>query len=70
MVITMAFLSLPRVSYSFEQNLQELQKGPLPDEVLTALDETWLIPKAGTQNYWHGELTYLNDVKESLARIC
>ncbi|KAL4744668.1 hypothetical protein BDW72DRAFT_208830 [Aspergillus terricola var. indicus] len=36
------------------RDLQELQKGPLPDEVLTALDEAWMV--SGSHNYWHLEI--------------
>jgi len=36
-----------------EQNLLDLEKGPLPDEVLKVLDEAWLSVKAQTSVYWH-----------------
>ena len=29
-----------------ESNLADLEKGPLPDEVVQALDEAWLVAKA------------------------
>jgi aflatoxin B1 aldehyde reductase len=35
-----------------EGNLQDLEKGPLPDNVVHALDEAWLIAKPTTPNYF------------------
>jgi aflatoxin B1 aldehyde reductase len=36
-----------------EGNLSDLEKGPLPDEVVEALDYAWLnITKATTDTYW------------------
>ena len=36
-----------------EGNLSDLEKGPLPDEVVKCLDEAWLtITKATTPLYW------------------
>jgi len=54
---------------SYEQldsNLDNLEKGPLPDDVVKALDEAWHICKADAPNYWHGELAYKYDTKEAL----
>ncbi|KAG5639627.1 hypothetical protein H0H81_010829 [Sphagnurus paluster] len=36
-----------------EQNLLDLEKGPLPDEVVKALDEAWLIAKPHASSYFH-----------------
>ncbi|KAL5530733.1 hypothetical protein ACEPAF_6991 [Sanghuangporus sanghuang] len=36
-----------------EQNLIDLEKGPLPDEVVKALDEAWLVVKPFASNYFH-----------------
>ncbi|THH08200.1 hypothetical protein EW145_g2860 [Phellinidium pouzarii] len=36
-----------------EQNLVDLEKGPLPDEVVKALDEAWLVVKPYSANYFH-----------------
>ncbi|KAJ7122982.1 Aldo/keto reductase [Mycena epipterygia] len=36
-----------------EQNLIDLEKGPLPEEVLKALDEAWLNVKAYASDYYH-----------------
>lgn len=40
-----------------ESNLADLEKGPLPDDVLAALDDAWRIVKADTPNYWHGDVS-------------
>ena len=49
-----------------ERNLRDLQKGPLPEEVVKTLDEAWLITKPTTANYWHKELKYTYDTQEAL----
>ena len=49
-----------------EQNLKDLEKGPLPDEVVKALDEAWLVCKPTTANYWHLDLKYTYDTREAL----
>ncbi|KAI8630034.1 aflatoxin B1 aldehyde reductase member 2 [Xylariaceae sp. FL1651] len=49
-----------------ESNLDNLEKGPLPDDVVKALDEAWLICKADAPNYWHGELAYKYDTQAAL----
>ncbi|KAJ7171728.1 Aldo/keto reductase [Mycena crocata] len=36
-----------------EQNLIDLEKGPLPEEVLKALDEAWIHVKPHASNYYH-----------------
>ncbi|KAJ8587980.1 Aldo/keto reductase [Rhizopogon salebrosus TDB-379] len=36
-----------------EQNLLDLEKGPLPDEVVKTLEDAWLSVKAISTNYWH-----------------
>jgi aflatoxin B1 aldehyde reductase len=35
-----------------ESNLADLEKGPLPDEVVKALDEAWMIAKATAPVYF------------------
>ncbi|KAI0427800.1 NADP-dependent oxidoreductase domain-containing protein [Xylaria sp. FL1042] len=47
-------------------NLDNLEKGPLPDDVVQALDEAWLICKADAPNYWHKDLVYKYDTKKAL----
>ena len=44
-----------------ENNCRDLQKGPLPGEVVEALDNAWLIAKPTTPEYWHLELKYTYD---------
>lgn len=54
-------------SYSqLDGNLDALEKGPLPEDVVQALDEAWMITKADTPNYWHKELAYKYDTVEAL----
>ena len=49
-----------------ESNLRDLEKGPLPEEVVKTLDEAWSITKPTTPDYWHLELKYTYDTKEAL----
>jgi aflatoxin B1 aldehyde reductase len=49
-----------------EGNLKDVEKGPLPQEVLEALDEAWKIAQPTTANYWHLDLKYTYDVREAL----
>jgi len=47
-------------------NLKDLGKGPLPDDVVKALDEAWLIAKPTTVDYWHLDLIYTYDTQKAL----
>lgn len=49
-----------------DNNLDNLEKGPLPDDVVKALDEAWLICKADAPNYWHKDLVYKYDTRQAL----
>lgn len=49
-----------------EDNLTNLEKGPLPEEVVAALDEAWQVSKADSTEYWHGDLTYSYDTQKAL----
>ncbi|KAH6609573.1 aldo keto reductase [Trichoderma cornu-damae] len=49
-----------------ENNLDDLEKGPLPEEVVQALDEAWAISKAESVHYWHGDLEYTYNPLEAL----
>jgi aflatoxin B1 aldehyde reductase len=54
---------------SFDQlegNLKECEKGPLPEEVVKALDEAWMVTKAEASVYWHQKLEYTYDTKKAL----
>jgi aflatoxin B1 aldehyde reductase len=49
-----------------ETNLADLQKGPLPEEVVQALDQAWLVAKATSPNYWHLDLKYTYDTQKAV----
>ncbi|EMF17126.1 aflatoxin b1 aldehyde reductase-like protein [Sphaerulina musiva SO2202] len=49
-----------------ESNLTDIEKGPLPEEVLKVLEEAWLITKPTAVPYWHGELKYTYDTVDAL----
>ena len=54
---------------SFEQletNLRDLQKGPLPEEVVEVLDKAWLVAKPTSTDYWHLDLKYTYDTQKAL----
>lgn len=53
----------------FEENLKDLGKGPLPQEVLEALDKAWIVKKADAPNYWHLDLAYSYDTKKVLFEV-
>ena len=41
-----------------QNNLLDLEKGPLPKVVLDVLDEAWEITRAKAPTYWHLDLEY------------
>ncbi|KAI4591682.1 hypothetical protein KJ359_012707 [Pestalotiopsis sp. 9143b] len=47
-------------------NLDNLEKGPLPTDVVDAIDKAWLISKAEAPNYWHKDLVYKYDTVQAL----
>jgi aflatoxin B1 aldehyde reductase len=49
-----------------ENNLAQFDKGPLPKEVLDALDDGWLAAKATSADYWHMDLKYTYDTQAAL----
>jgi len=49
-----------------EENLADCEKGPLPEEVVQALDEAWHVAKADTPDYWHLDLKYTYDTRKAL----
>jgi aflatoxin B1 aldehyde reductase len=49
-----------------ESNLEDFEKGPLPEEVVRALEEAWTLTKADSVVYWHGRLEYAYDVQKAL----
>lgn len=49
-----------------ESNLADVEKGPLPVEVVKVLDEAWLVTKPTAAHYWHGEMEYKYDTVKAL----
>ncbi|KAL2801874.1 NADP-dependent oxidoreductase domain-containing protein [Aspergillus granulosus] len=49
-----------------ESNLRDLEKGPLPENVVRAFDEAWMVTKADAVVYWHGQLEYSYDIQKVL----
>jgi aflatoxin B1 aldehyde reductase len=49
-----------------DQNLKDCEKGPLPEEVLQALDRAWKVSQLDTPNYWHLDLKYTYDTRKAL----
>jgi aflatoxin B1 aldehyde reductase len=47
-------------------NLRDLESGPLPQDVVSALDEAWMVCKATTPNYWAKDMAYTYDTEEAL----
>jgi aflatoxin B1 aldehyde reductase len=48
------------------QNLQSIEKGPLPQAVQEALNKAWLLCKSTAATYVHGELMYDYNTTEAL----
>merc|ERR1712093_728272 len=49
-----------------DQNLKDCEKGPLPEEVLQALDKAWKVSQPDTPHYWHLDLKYTYDTRKAL----
>lgn len=47
-------------------NLDNIEKGPLPEEVVQSLDEAWKISKVDMVPYWHGTVEYHYNPQEVL----
>lgn len=47
-------------------NLDNLEKGPLPEDLVKSVDEAWQAAKAESVPYWHGEVKYHYDPKKVL----
>jgi aflatoxin B1 aldehyde reductase len=57
---------------SYEQlvgNVKDFEKGPLPQEVVDALDQAWLLAKPYTPDYWHGKLEYEYDTSRAFEKM-
>ncbi|KAF7192818.1 Aflatoxin B1 aldehyde reductase member 2 [Pseudocercospora fuligena] len=52
-----------------EQNLKDLEKGALPQEVVEALDRAWLVTMPTSAGYVHGELEYEYDTRKALRSL-
>ncbi|KAL3476760.1 NADP-dependent oxidoreductase domain-containing protein [Aspergillus californicus] len=50
-----------------KNNLHDLEKGPLPDDVVVAFDEAWMLTKSTTVVYWHGQLEYTYDTQKVIS---
>lgn len=44
-------------------NLDDLNKGPLPGDVVEVLDQAWHVVKTDAANFWHGDLDYAYDTE-------
>ncbi|CAK7206466.1 hypothetical protein SEUCBS139899_009262 [Sporothrix eucalyptigena] len=51
-----------------QQNLDDVEKGPLPENVAAAFDEAWAIAKSEVVNYYQGTLEYTYDAPAVLFR--
>jgi aflatoxin B1 aldehyde reductase len=49
-----------------KNNLKDVEKGPLPEEVIQVLDEAWLMAKPTAPDYWHLKLEYSYDTVQSI----
>ncbi|TQV95005.1 hypothetical protein V2A60_009917 [Cordyceps javanica] len=49
-----------------ESNLDNIEKGPLPEDVVQALDKAWEAAKQEAAPYWHGTLEYSYDTQRAL----
>lgn len=47
-------------------NLDNIEKGPLPEEAVKALDAAWEAARQESSPYWHGELKYGYDTYQTL----
>lgn len=52
-----------------KSNIADLEKGPLPQDVVDALDEAWLVSKPTTANYWHLDLKYTYNTQAALFKV-
>ncbi|EGX95603.1 Aldo/keto reductase [Cordyceps militaris CM01] len=49
-----------------ESNLDSIEKGPLPEDVVKALDRAWEAAKQDAAPYWHGTLEYSYNTQQAL----
>lgn len=55
-----------RSQAQLERNLRDLEKGPLPEEVVKTLDDAWGVCNGTAPPYWHGTLKYGYDTQKAL----
>jgi aflatoxin B1 aldehyde reductase len=46
------------------ETLEDIEKGPLPEDVLKVLDEAWEITRSSAPTYWNLDLKYGYDFDE------
>lgn len=49
-----------------ENNIRDLEKGPLPEALVDELDKAWLLAKSASDQTWHSPLVYTYDACRSL----
>lgn len=49
-----------------EENLKDCEKGPLPQEVVEALDKAWKVSQPDCPNYWRFDFKYAYDTRKEL----
>jgi aflatoxin B1 aldehyde reductase len=49
-----------------KDNLNQLEKGPLPEDVVEALQKAWEVSRADVTSYVHGDVVYSYDTKEAI----
>jgi aflatoxin B1 aldehyde reductase len=49
-----------------EQNIADIRKGPLPEDVVEALEEAWRVARGSSQEPWHTPLVYTYDARKIL----
>jgi aflatoxin B1 aldehyde reductase len=48
------------------ENIRDLKKGPLPQDVVDALDKAWIVAKGVSPDPWHFPLVYSYDTQKAL----
>jgi aflatoxin B1 aldehyde reductase len=49
-----------------QENLEYLEKGPLPDDIVEACEKAWSVMAGARPLYYHGEYKYKYDTIEAL----
>lgn len=48
------------------ENIRDLKKGPLPKDVVDALEKAWIVTKGVSPDPWHFPLVYSYDTQKAL----